>query len=126
MNFDLMKNFMNSLTSWRIPGNCISICKDGKEIFTYQSGYSDYENKVPMTSDGLFNIYSCSKVLTVCAALQLYEKGLFLLDDPLYDFIPEYKTMYVQRDGETKKAENTITLRHLFTMTSGINYNCNS
>lgn len=126
MNFEQMKSFMNSLTSWRIPGNSISVCLEGKEVFNYQSGYSDLENKIPMTESGLFNIYSCSKVLTVCAALQLYEKGLFLLDDPLYDFIPEYRTMYVKNKKEEYKAKNPITLRHLFTMTSGINYNCNN
>ena len=29
-----------------------------------------------------------------------------------------------QSDGTVKAAENPITLRHLFTMTSGLNYNC--
>lgn len=127
MNFGYMKDFMNHLTSWRIPGNDISICVEGKEVFRYQSGYSDYENKIPMTGDKLINIYSCSKVATVTAALQLYEKGKFLLDDPLYDFIPEYRDMYIEKEnGDIVKAKNHITLRHLFTMTSGITYNTQS
>jgi len=127
MNFSYMKDFMDFLTSWRIPGNDISVCVEGKEVFRYQSGYSDYENKIPMTDDKLFNIYSCSKVATVSAALQLYERGKFLLDDPLYDFIPEYKDMYIKKEsGELVKAENPITLRHLFTMTSGLTYNLES
>ena len=127
MNFSYMKDFMDALTSWRIPGNDISVCVEGKEVFRYQSGYCDYENKIPMTDDKLINIYSCSKVATVTAALQLYERGKFLLDDPLYDFIPEYKEMYIKKeDGELVKAENAITLRHLFTMTSGLTYNTES
>ena len=123
MDFTLLKDFMDRLTAWRIPGNCVSVCMNGKEVFSYCSGYSDLENRTPMTSDRLFNIYSCSKVTTVTAALQLYERGLFLLDDPLYDFIPEYREMYVKdENGELARAKTPITLRHLFTMTSGLTY----
>ena len=126
MNFDLMKDFMDRLTSWRIPGNGISVCIDGKEVFAYNSGYADLENKIPMTNSHFLNIYSCSKVATVTAALQLYEKGFFLLDDPLYTFIPEYKDMYIENpDSSIVKAKNHITMRHLFTMTSGLTYNEN-
>lgn len=61
------------------------------------------------------------------AALQLYEKGYFLLDDPLYDFIPEYRDMYVKdSNGNERKAEKPITIRNLFTMTSGIVYDMDS
>lgn len=127
MDFGLMKDFMDRLTAWRIPGNNISVCVDNKEVFTYQSGYEDYENKIPMTGDKLYNIFSCSKPVTVTAALQLYEKGYFLLDDPLYDFIPEYKTMHIKdKDGNVRKAQKPITLRHLFTMTSGLTYATNT
>ncbi len=124
MDFSLMKAFMDRLTSWRIPGNGISVYIDGKEVFSYNSGFADLENKIPMTNNHLINIYSCTKVATVTAALQLYEKGYFLLDDPLYTFIPEYKDMYIKnQDGSIVKAKNHITMRHLFTMTSGLSYN---
>ncbi|MBQ7793398.1 MAG: beta-lactamase family protein [Clostridia bacterium] len=124
MNFNMMKDFMDRLTQWRIPGNVISVCIDNKEVFSYASGYSSLEEKRKMEQNRLFNIYSCSKVATVTAALQLYEKGYFLLDDPVYDFIPEYRDMYIQNpDGSVRKAEKPITLRHLFTMTSGLTYN---
>ena len=123
MNFEALKNFMDRLSSWRIPGNSVSVCVGGKEVFSYQSGYENYENKTPMTPGKLFNIFSCSKPITVTAALQLYEKGYFLLDDPLYDFIPEYKHMYIKNaDGSVTEAKNPITLRHLFTMQAGFGY----
>lgn len=122
MNFKPMKEFMDGLTNWRIPGNCISVCLDGKEVFSYQSGYSDLENRIPMTGEGLFNIYSCSKPITVTCALQLLERGVFMLDDPLYEYIPEYKKMYVKEDGRLREAKTPITIRHLLTMTSGFSY----
>lgn len=127
MDFSLMKEFMDRLTAWRIPGNTVVVYHKNKEVFRCSSGYSDVESGTPMTGDELLNIYSCSKVATVTAAMQLYEKGLFLLDDPLYDFIPEYRHMYIRgENGELTKAEKPITMRHLFTMTAGLTYNTKS
>lgn len=127
MDFTLMKEFMDSLVAWRIPGNSISVCIENKEVFSYQSGYENIEEKKKMPNGILFNVFSCSKPVSAVAALQLYEKGYFRLDDPVYDFIPEYKNMYVKDcDGNERKAKNPITLKHLFTMTSGINYNITS
>ena len=120
MNFKNMKSFMKSLTDWIIPGNSAVVYKDGEKVFEYSSGYSDLENITPMTADDLIYIYSCSKISTVTAALQLYERGRFLVNDPLYEYIPEFKDMYLA-NGE--KAKNPITLRHLFTMTAGLTYN---
>lgn len=91
MNFEYMKNFMNSLTEWIIPGNSVVIYKDGKKVFEYSSGYSDLEKKIKKTGEEQLYIYSCSKVATVTAALQLYEQGKFLLSDPLYEYLPEFK-----------------------------------
>ena len=47
MNFTELKNLMDRLTAWRIPGNAISVWKDGEEVFSYQSGFADLENVVP-------------------------------------------------------------------------------
>lgn len=122
--FQGIKTFMEDLTSWVIPGNSIAVYHDGKLAFSYQSGYADVENKIPMQGDELFHIYSCSKVATVVAALQLYERGKFLLDDPLYRFIPEFKNMRVRLgEGKTEDAKTPITMRQLFTMTAGFAYN---
>lgn len=123
MNFEPLKNFLDHLTSWRIPGNCVCVYKDGKKVYSYESGYADLENKIPMTPDRLFYIYSCSKVATVTAALQLYEKGIFSLDAPVYDFIPEYKYINViDESGNLAFPKKPMTLWNLFTMTSGLSY----
>jgi CubicO group peptidase (beta-lactamase class C family) len=127
MDFTKLKYFMDHLTTWRIPGNSVCVMLHNKEVFRYSSGYDDFENKRPMTGNELFNIYSCSKVATVTAALQLFEKGEFLLDTPLYCFIPEFKDVYVKGEHSDKvKANSPITMRHLFTMTAGFDYNMQS
>jgi len=124
MNFNKLKDFMDSLTSWIIPGNTVYVYKDNECVFNYSSGYSDIENKIPMNGNEFVNLYSCSKPVTVVAAMQLFEKGKFLLSDPLYEYIPEYREMYVKTEsGELVKAKNPITLWNLFTMTAGFTYN---
>lgn len=123
MKFQPMRDFLNHLTDWRIPGNVMVIYKDGNPVFEYSSGYSDIEKGEKMTPDKYFYIYSCSKITTTLIALQLLEKGLYKLDDPLYDFIPEFRDMYVKRDnGDVIKSPVPITIRNLFTMTAGFNY----
>lgn len=85
MDFKYMKNLMDSLTDWIIPGNSVVIYKDGEKVYEYSSGYSDLDNKIKMTGKEQIYVYSCSKVATVTAALQLFEQGKFLLSDPLYE-----------------------------------------
>ena len=60
MDFTLLKDFMDRLCGWRIPGNTVSVRIGGKEVFNYQSGWEDIEKKIPMQKDSLYNIYSCS------------------------------------------------------------------
>ena len=110
----------------RTPGNAVEVYLGGKRVFQHACGYSDWENQIPLSGTELYNIYSCSKVATVTAAMQLVEKGLCKLEDPLYAYIPEFKEMYIKTETGLKKAKNPITLRHLFTMTSGLTYNMES
>jgi CubicO group peptidase (beta-lactamase class C family) len=131
MNFDAMKNLMDRLTAWRMPGNAICVYKDGKEVFRYQSGYADLENKIPMTPEHHINIYSCSKVTTVTAALQLYERGDFLLNTQVREFLPEYADVTVRHrlpDGseEIRPATRPVLMRDLFAMSAGLTYDTNS
>jgi len=70
---------------------------------------------------------SILKGLVCAAALTLYEQGRYLLSDPVSEFIPEFKDLTVRRvrpDGQTviERAKQPMTIRHLFTMTSGLNY----
>ncbi len=106
-----------------VPGYDCRILKDGKCIYHRMGGYADLENKLPMTGNERYNIYSFTKAITCTAALQLWEKGAFQLDDRLCDYLPEFTEMTVLcEDGTVKPAQNPILIRHLFTMTAGLHY----
>jgi CubicO group peptidase (beta-lactamase class C family) len=68
-----------------------------------------------------------SKVVTCAAALQLFEEGRYLLNDPLYEYMPEFKDMVIRHSRgngeiEEKPAMNPIRIVDLFTMSSGYSY----
>lgn len=124
--FESLKRFCDSFLELGIPGFDLAVYKKGECILRYMNGYSDLENKVKMNGKERYNIYSCSKVITCTAAMQLWEKGLFSLEDKLSDYMPEFEEMYVRCDGGVKKAENPILIKHLFEMTAGFSYNTSS
>ena len=127
MNFDRLKQLMDHLSATKVPGNAAHVYAGGKLVFSYASGYADLENRVEMTGAERLNIYSCSKVATVTAAAQLLERGVFLVTDPLYEYIPEYRHMCVKaEDGSLTEAKNTITVGDLFSMTAGFDYEFNA
>ena len=131
MNFKQLEIFMNDITNWRIPGADCVVYHKNKSVFRYSAGYSNIKSKEHITSENLYNLYSTSKLITCTAALQLFEKGKFLMTDPLWEYLPEYKEMYIQKvfeNGLTEliKAEKSIKVQDLFTMTAGLTYNTNS
>jgi len=120
--FAQTKKLCDHFIKMGIPGLDLMVCKDGKTVLRYMAGYADPDTKAPMTGKEKYHIYSCSKLFTCVAAMQLWEKGLFSLDDPLGKFIPAFKDMTVKTENGIKKAEKPILIHHLFEMTSGLSY----
>ncbi len=122
--FEKLKKFCDSFLDIGVPGFDLAVYKDGECILRHMNGYSDLENKAKLTGKERYNIYSCSKVITVTAAMQLWEKGLFSLEDELSDYMPEFKAMTVKTEDGIRKAEKPILIKHLFEMTAGFTYDC--
>lgn len=126
MNFKPLKEFMDYITAVRIPGADCSVFFKGEEVFRYQAGFADVEQKIKMTPDRVFNLYSATKPVTVVSALQLLQDKKFSLDDPISEYLPEFSLMYVKNGEEIKKAQNPITVKSLFNMTSGLGFDVRS
>lgn len=110
------------------PTGCaFSVTHQGKNLYEEYVGLADIETQRSIELDTIYRIYSMTKVVTCTAALMLYERGLFLLNDPLEAYLPEFKNLQVFRKTEsgevyTTKAATSIKIKDLFTMTSGITY----
>jgi CubicO group peptidase (beta-lactamase class C family) len=114
----------------RISGISAQIVQKGKTVAKVVTGLADLESEKPLREDSLFRIYSMSKVITIVAAMQLFEQGHFTLETPLSDFIPSFGSMniitgYDQDTPLLKPAGKPLLMKHLFTMTSGIAYGFN-
>lgn len=115
-----------------IPGTDTVIYQNHREIFRHTTGFDSIEKQTMLTPDRLYNIYSCSKIATAVAALQLIERGEILATDPVYAYFPEYKNLTVKVYGENgnvtgiRPAEKQMLIQHLLTMTSGLNYDLDS
>jgi len=120
--FEQTKALCRHFLKLGVPGYDLAVYKDGKCILRHMEGYADVENKIEIKGNEKYHIYSCSKLITCVAAMQLWEKGLFSLDDKLSDYLPAFAEMTVKTEDGIRKAEKPILISDLFQMTAGMNY----
>ena len=70
------------------PSLSACIIKDDEVVWAKGYGYYDIENRKPATKDTVYIACSISKTITGTAIMQLYEQGLFELDDDVNDYLP--------------------------------------
>ncbi|MBE7023741.1 MAG: beta-lactamase family protein [Clostridia bacterium] len=149
MNFTKLKNYMDVLLEkYHVPGVDCIVYKEHEMVFRYFAGMSDIENNKRMTGDELYLIFSMTKMLTCTCALQLFEQGKYLMDDCVSKYLPEFEKMRISSDftentnakeittgstsgenitlTENGYAKNPITIKDLFTMGAGLDYDLNA
>ena len=88
MEFKHLDAFLKRITETTIPGADCAVYYHHEPVFRKCYGYADVEAKRPLTPDTMYYLYSASKVITCAAALQLHERGEFVMFQPVSDFIP--------------------------------------
>lgn len=88
--------------------HCVLVVRDGKLIM--EGDFSPYTAKLWHVSHSL-----CKSVVGIAVGL-LVDKQLLKLDTPLSEIFPEYFNLF------TPRRTRSITVRHLLTMSSGINF----
>jgi len=73
-----------------IPGASVTVMKHGKIIWSEGLGFSDVENRVPVTPQTKFRVGSVSKPLTAAALALLVEQGKLDLDAPVQRYVPSF------------------------------------
>lgn len=100
---------------------------DGRDVH-FAAGARGLADPRPMDPPSLFWIASCTKAITSLAALQLVERGILSLDEPLGARVPALAAPRVldgfdaARAPRLRPARRPITLRALLTHTSGMAY----
>lgn len=129
-DFSKLKDYLDTkIVGKRAPCADLAVIYKGEEVFRYTAGYADEQNKIPLTRDHIFDIYSASKVITCTAGMIAIEQGLFLPGDPVSWYIPELeKTKYFKTEnGKTEILDNDVEMRifDLFSMSAGFMYELN-
>jgi CubicO group peptidase (beta-lactamase class C family) len=119
----LLKRFVENT----IPGCSCTIMKDGEIIYEGYAGYSDIEAKKPVNADSMYRQASTTKLFTYAISAMLFEEGEFLLTDPIYEYLPEWRnsTKVVVMPNNTIEFVPTarpINIRDALTMACGLPY----
>ncbi len=117
-----LKTYFNSSS---IPAAVMGTIDVNGKTTWHRYGPSIWEDSTTyVTEDHIFRIHSMTKAITSVAALQLVEKGLIGLDDPLNELMPEMIAIPIlDEDGNLIHSDDIITLRQLLTHTSGFGKN---
>jgi CubicO group peptidase (beta-lactamase class C family) len=121
----LLQAVRNGLT----PNAVTYVYRHGKMVHYKAFGWKNIENREPVQLNSIFRIASQTKALTSVGLMKLYEKKMFLLDDPISKYIPEFANPKVlvkmnanDSSFASRPAKREISIRHLLSHTSGIPY----
>ena len=90
----------------------VAVVVDDRIAWSAGFGLADVEHGVPARADTVYRIASISKPVAATAVMQLVERGRVDLDAPVQRYVPAFPA----------KGEQTVTVRHLMTHTSGIRH----
>lgn len=122
MDFTRLTAYLDYLHKLNVPGCDLALYRDHELIYRHQAGWRDLNRTVPIQGNEAYFLYSATKVFTTCAAMQLIEQEKMRLDDPVSLYLPAYAHLTV-KDGDTVRPARTVmTVRHLMSMQSGLNY----
>ena len=111
-----------------IPHGAALVARHGKIVYQGYFGHSDLESGASLREDTIFRIASMTKAVTSVAAMMLYEEGHFLMNDPLYKYIPAFRDSQVavlSEDGDsftTRDPVRPITIRDVLNHQAGMIY----
>lgn len=100
------------LSAWATQGRfsgTVLIAKGDKILLRKGYGMANFEQNVPNTPETVFRIGSITKLYTAFSVLQLEERGLLKVSDPVVKYIPEMPQGW-----------NAITIHQLLCHKSGI------
>jgi CubicO group peptidase (beta-lactamase class C family) len=125
-----MDCLLQSFVDGGLPGCGLQVVQRGRVLYEGYFGCADMETGKPVTESSVFRQASMSKIPLYTVLMMLYEKGKFLLTDPISDFLPEWKNsrkIVRQENGSLTviPTDHPVTIRDVMSMKCGLPY-CNS
>ncbi|HEV7313184.1 serine hydrolase domain-containing protein [Sphingopyxis sp.] len=98
----------------RIAGSSFYVVRDGRTVAADHLGEQDADAHVPVDARTIYHWASITKTMTGIAIMQLRDRGLLSLDDPIVRYVPELAVVH-NPYGDT----GTITIRQLMSHSAG-------
>ncbi|WP_447931687.1 serine hydrolase domain-containing protein [Sphingopyxis fribergensis] len=98
----------------KIAGSSFYVVRDGRTVVADHLGEQDADAHVPVDADTIYHWASITKTMTGIAIMQLRDRGLLSLDDPILRYVPELAAVH-NPYGST----DAITLRQLMSHSAG-------
>jgi CubicO group peptidase (beta-lactamase class C family) len=109
-----VRSFDELVRTDSVVGASLAYMKDGKITLRHDVGMADRANRIPISARSIFHYGSITKTLTAVAILQLRDRGLLSLDDPITRWVPELRQVH-----NPYGSMDAITLRMLLSHSSG-------
>ena len=97
-----------------IIGSSIALVRDGRVVFRDNYGFQSTSPEVHVDDDTAYHWASCTKTFTGIAIMQLRDRGLLSLDDPLIKYIPELAAVH-----DPFGSISQVTIRHVMSHSGG-------
>jgi CubicO group peptidase (beta-lactamase class C family) len=98
------------------PGLNLAIARSGRIIWEAGFGYADLDRRTPMTPETVFHSGSMGKAYTATAVMQLVDRGVMALDEPINRYLDGFTI-------QNPLGDRDITLRDLLTHRTGLTGN---
>ncbi len=106
--------YLKEVTDAGIVGSSFVFIKDGKTVSEVHYGSANLEKKQPVNAETIYHWASNTKPFTGIAIMQLRDRGLLKLDDPVTKYLPELRAVH-NKFGSM----DDITIRNLMTHSAG-------
>lgn len=108
------KFFVQGVKDHAIAGASLAWIKDGRVAALEATGLADTAAATPVDAGTIYHWASITKTFTAVAIMQLRDRGLLTLDDPIVDYVPELAAVH-----NPYGPMRAITIRHLLSHSAG-------
>jgi CubicO group peptidase (beta-lactamase class C family) len=111
---DAVRAFDELMRSDSVVGGSLVYLRNGRIVLRHDAGFADRAAGIRVTPRSIFHYGSITKTLTAVAILQLRDRGLLTLDDPVTRWVPELRQVH-----NPFGSMDQVTLRMLLSHSSG-------
>jgi CubicO group peptidase (beta-lactamase class C family) len=110
----VMEEYRRLLDKAGIAGSSLLVMQGGDIVLRGSEGVRNAERRQPVTDDTIYHWASITKTFTGIAIVQLRDRGLLSLDDPVVKYVPELRLAH-NPFGDISQ----VKIRHLMSHSAG-------